>query len=400
MQFDFLISNPAFNIAESNNKAGTGGNTTLYKTATRHAFDYLKSNGILLNVTLKGIINDLLYKNFSFYQTHFINLMDDIEVWPYNTCYFAIEKKQKESPPKIMGGLAAKIYSVDSENCFPFVYYSCSNNSMKGFSKNGKHKVIRKLPGKNNDEPEFDYTNEEVDYGWKFAFNVMESKKSYTVTNHPIRGGTICYIPTDTKDQAEKLKLFVEKNEAFKEYIRRSKIKYHAFGMRHVKKFDLNQIVSGYEIPKEWNIIEDDLHEPKKLLNENVNDSQKLKNQGQVYTPAALVNKMLDDLEKIRPDAFTNKDYTFCDTMCGNGRFLKAIVDRKIKNGISQKDAVKSIHGVEIDKDSVAECKKVIAGDNVELQKIVDNNVICSDTFEYDFNFTNPIEKIIEFYDE
>ena len=63
MNFNFMTSNPAFNIAETNNKAGTGGNTTLYRTATRHAFDLLEPNGLLLNITLKGIIPDLLEKH-------------------------------------------------------------------------------------------------------------------------------------------------------------------------------------------------------------------------------------------------------------------------------------------------------------------------------------------------
>lgn len=388
MKFDFMISNPAFNIAENNNKAGTGGNTTLYKTATCHAFNLLKANGILLNVTLKGIINDLLYKkNYSSYQTHFIDLMDDIEVWPYNTCYFAIEKEQKTSPPRIKGGLASKIYSLNTEDCFPFVYYSCSNNNMKGFTKEGKNKVIRKLPGKYNNLPEFDYTDKNVDKGWKFAFNVMESKKSYTVTDYPVRGGTICYIPTDTKEQAEKLRLFVETNEVYAEYIKRSKIKYHAFGLRNVKRFNLDQIKSGKEIPKEWNITQEDLLDPQVMINENHYNHIKIKNQGQVYTPSSLVNKMLDDLQKIRPDAFTNKEYTFCDTMCGNGRFLSAIVDRKVKNGIAKEDALASVYGVDIDQDSVDECKKILSGDKKSLQNKVDKHIVCANTFSYNFSF-------------
>jgi hypothetical protein len=60
----------------------------------------------------------------------------------------------------------------------------------------------------------------------------MESKKSYTVTGEPVYGGTICYIPTTTKDEADRLKLFVEKNPVFAEYVKRMKFKGHAFGLR------------------------------------------------------------------------------------------------------------------------------------------------------------------------
>ena len=213
LNFNFMTSNPAFNIAETNNKAGTGGNTTLYKTATRHAFDLLEPNGLLLNITLKGIIPDLLKKQFSKKQTHLINLMDDIDVWPYNTCYFVIENKDKTFETPINGGLAAKIFSPNEDDCFPFVYYSGADSGMKGFTPTGSTRVVRKLPGKNNDDVVYDHTDVETESGWKFAFNVMESKKSYTVTEEPVRGGTICYIPTATQEQADKLKLFVENNE-------------------------------------------------------------------------------------------------------------------------------------------------------------------------------------------
>lgn len=390
MNFNFMTSNPAFNIAETNNKAGTGGNTTLYRTATRHAFDLLEPNGLLLNITLKGIIPDLLEKHFAKNQTHLINLMDDVDVWDYNTCYFIVEKDQKTFQTLIQGGLAAKIFSPYESDCFPFVYYSGSNNGMKGFSPQGANRVIRKLPGKNNDNYEYDYTDIEVDSGWKFAFNVMESKKSYSVTDEPIRGGTICYIPTDTKEQAEKLKLFVENNEVYAEYIKRAKIKYHAFGMRNIKKFDLSQIKTGKEIPAEWNITDADLQDPKTLYNEIVEDRTKVKEQGQVYTPKALVDKTLEDLEAVRQDAFSNPTYTFCDSMCGNGKFLVSILEKKMANGIDKKTALKTIYGVELDPESVEECKDNLLDGDESLRYIVDENIVCENALTYDYSFGQP----------
>ena len=382
-----MTSNPAFNIAETNNKAGTGGNTTLYRTATRHAFDLLKPNGLLLNITLKGIIPDLLDKHFANYQTHLINLMDDIDVWAYNTCYFIVENSYKTFQTPIQGGLASKIFSPYEDDCFPFVYYSGANNGMKGFSPTGANRVIRKLPGKNNDSFIYDRTDIEVEAGWKFAFNVMESKKSYSITDQPIRGGTICYIPTNTKEEAEKLKLFVENNEVFAEYIKRAKLKYHAFGMRNVKKFDLSQINTGKEIPAEWNVTNVDLQNPKKLFNEIEEDRTKVKEQGQVYTPRALVDKTLQDLETIRSDAFSNPDYTFCDSMCGNGKFLMSILDKKMSNGIDKKTALENIYGVEIDSESAEECRNNLLGSDTNLQHIVERNIVCADALEYDYGF-------------
>ena len=387
MNFNFMTSNPAFNIAETNNKAGTGGNTTLYKTATRHAFDLLEPNGLLLNITLKGIISDLLKKQFSKKQTHLINLMDDIDVWPYNTCYFVIENKDKTFKTPINGGLAAKIFSPDEDDCFPFVYYSGADSGMKGFTPTGSTRVVRKLPGKNNDDVIYDHTDVETESGWKFAFNVMESKKSYTVTEEPVRGGTICYIPTETKEQADKLKLFVENNEVYSEYIKRSKIKYHAFGLRNVKKFDINQIVTGREVPSEWMITDQDREAPKQLPNEIIEDRSKVKEQGQVYTPKALVDLALEDLERVRSDSFSNPDYTFCDTMCGNGKFLLSVLEKKMENGIDKKTALETIYGVEIDPESVRECRDNLLNSDESLRAIVERNIVCHDAFAYDYSF-------------
>ena len=253
MLFDYCTSNPAFNIATKKNLAGTGGNTTLYKTATNHAFQLLKEHGVLMNITLKGIINVLVNGKYKDYQTHYINLMDDIDVWQYNTCFFILEKSDKSTSAYIDGGLASKIYSPYKEECIPFVYYSGSNNGMNKFF-NGSNKVIRQLPFSKSETVVYDYTDKVIEAGPKFAFNVMESPKSYTVTDEPIYGGTICYIPTDTIEQAEKFKLFALHNKVFKEYIARMKIRGHAFGLRNIKNFDTDQIVTGNEIPEEWNI--------------------------------------------------------------------------------------------------------------------------------------------------
>jgi len=376
--FNYCISNPAFNIAESNNVAGTGGNTTLYKTATRNDFkNRVKDNGTLVNITLKGIIPDLVSGHFKDYQVDFIHLMDDIDVWPYNTCFFSVSKKPRTSPPKILGGMAAKIYSPDPADCFPFVYYSGSNNGMNKLFGTGKsNKVVRQLPGKGRDSVAYDYTDADIKPGWKFAFYVMESKKSYTVTNESVYGGTICYIPTASEEEAKKLKLFVENNEVFAEYVRRMKFKGHAFGLRNIKKFDLKQIVTGKEIPKEWGITANDLKAPIKFENEISEDRDRVKALGEVFTPTSLVNYVLDTLEVFDAGAFsTNK--TFIDSMCGDGQFLVGIKNKGVN--------VANIYGIDLTKSNVDTALNRIVG--------VGTNLVCADSLGDTFT-TPPPPKI------
>lgn len=387
MNFDYCVGNPAFNVAESNNIAGTGGNTTLYKTATRNDFqNRLKSDGTLVNITLKGIIPDVVNGFFKDHQVNWIHLMDNIDVWPYNTCVFSVSKTPRTSTPLILGGMAAKIYSPNPADCFDFVYYSSSNNGMgKYFGANKKYKVIRQLPGKNRNNVSYEYTDSKIESGPKFAFYVMESKKSYTVTSDPIYGGTICYIPCSTEQEAEKLKLFVEKNTAFSEYVKRMKFRGHAFGLRNIRKFDLSQIKTGMEIPKEWNLTEADLTPPQKFENNITEDRNRVKALGEVFTPTSLVEYVLDLIELNDPSAFSNNK-TFIDSMCGDGQFLVAIKNRKLKSGLSEKDASNSIYGIDLTQENV----------NCASSRTSSTNIVCADSLgsTYSNKKSKPMKSI------
>jgi len=389
MVFDFCISNPAFNIAKENNVAGTGGNTTLYKKATRNDFDLrVAQNGTLVNITLKGIISDLVSGYFSKYQVDNINLMDGIDIWPYNTCFFSIRKSQRISLPNISGGMAAKIFSPFKEDCFPFFYYSGNDNGMnKLFGADKKNKVIRRLPGKKSNTVTYDFTDKELDHKPKFAFSVLESPKSYTVTEEPIFGGTICYVPTDSIEQAEKIKLFVQKNEIFKEYIRRMKIRGHAFGLRYVRKFDLNQIETGKEIPREWGLIDSDFLPPQKLVNEIEKNIQRAKDVGEIFTPSTLVMIVLDFVEESESQAFKDPTKTFLDSMCGDGQFLVEILKRKVTNGIPIEQALSTIYGTELLPDNVKLCQDRLLCGQEHLRHIVERNIVCHDALTYDYSF-------------
>lgn len=382
MNFNYCISNPAFNIAEDNNIAGTGGNTTLYKTATRNDFaNRTAPNGSLINITLKGIIPDLISGYFKNYQVDFIHLMDNIDVWPYNTCFFSVSKKPRTSPPKILGGLSAKIYSPYTEECFPMVYYSGSNNGMnKLFGPEKTNRVVRQLPGRGRDTVAYDYTDVEINSGWKFAFTVMESKKSYTVTDEPIYGGTICYIPTESKSQAEKLKLFVEKNKVFDEYVRRMKFKGHAFGLRNIKKFNLNQIVTGEEIPKEWGITDADLELPTIFNNDITEDRDRVKALGEVFTPTTLVSYVLDIAHQYHPDMFDGHQ-TYIDSMCGDGQFLVGIKNRNVPSD--------QLYGVDLTQMNV----------DMAFKRTGSPNIVCADSFSdtYTNNWSPHLESFFSF---
>ena len=104
---------------------------------------------------------------------------------------------------------------------------------------------------------------------------------------------------------------------------------------------------------------------------------------GEVFTPPQLVNEMLD---KLPQEEITNPDKIVGDIAgCGNGAFLIEILNRRLKAGVSRKVALKTIYGVDIMEDNIAECKQALAGDDFmdpEIQEILDNNIICADALD------------------
>jgi hypothetical protein len=187
-------------------------------------------------------------------------------------------------------------------------------------------------------------------------------------------------------DQAERLKLFVEKNEVFAEYVKRMKLRGHAFGLRYLRKFDLNQIVTGKEIPKEWNIVPSDLIAPVEMTNDITEDRNRVKALGEVFTPTSLVERVLDAVEQNDPTAFTDPDKTFIDSMCGDGQFLVAILKRKIINGISPQQALSTIFGIDLTQDNIDVCSNRLLKDYPMHAQIVKQNVVCADSLGSTFS--------------
>lgn len=161
------------------------------------------------------------------------------------------------------------------------------------------------------------------------------------------------------------------------------KLKGHAFGLRNLKKFNLNQINTGFEIPIEWNICDKDLVCPEILPNDVEINKDRSKSVGEVFTPTSLVNIMLDHVEHYHPDAF-RESYTFIDSMCGDGQFLSEILNRKISNGIPIHNAINSIYGIDIVQDNVTECRRRLQQYSNDRDTI-ENHVICENSFSYTF---------------
>ena len=113
-------------------------------------------------------------------------------------------------------------------------------------------------------------------------------------------------------------------------------------------------------------------------------EKARVKATGEVFTPTALVQEILDTLPQ---DVFTDPDKTFLDPSCGDGQFLGEVLIRKVESGIDFETALGSIYGVELMEDNVMLCRERLLCGRTDLQHIVDNNIICADGLRYHYRF-------------
>lgn len=107
-----------------------------------------------------------------------------------------------------------------------------------------------------------------------------------------------------------------------------------------------------------------------------------IKQRGEVFTPDGLVSDMLD---KLPVEVFKDPTKTFLDNSCGNGQFLFAVMQRKLKqHGVSHKTVLKTIYGIELDETNAENCRKrLLDGRNDKtLRAIVDHNIITADALD------------------
>ena len=119
-------------------------------------------------------------------------------------------------------------------------------------------------------------------------------------------------------------------------------------------------------------------------------DQLRVKTTGEVFTPTPLV---LEILEQIPMEQFTDPSKTFLDPSCGDGQFLGEVLIRKMENGSTFEQALSTVYGVEMQEDNVKLCKERLAGPNPtqEILDILDKNIVCADALKYDYSFGEPV---------
>lgn len=110
----------------------------------------------------------------------------------------------------------------------------------------------------------------------------------------------------------------------------------------------------------------------------------RVKQTGEVFTPTALVQEMLD---RIPVEQFVDPEKTFLDPSCGDGQFLGEVVIRKMEHGSSFEQALSTVYGVDLMADNVALCRERLLCGCEHLRSVVETNIVEHDGLVYDFSF-------------
>ena len=100
--------------------------------------------------------------------------------------------------------------------------------------------------------------------------------------------------------------------------------------------------------------------------------SDRVKNTHEIFTPTDIVLDMIEGvgIENLGPGK------TVLDPACGDGQFLVATKWVKVfHHGMTEKDALEDIYGVDLMRDNVDLCKKRLGGGNIVM-----GNTLAPDT--------------------
>jgi len=119
-----------------------------------------------------------------------------------------------------------------------------------------------------------------------------------------------------------------------------------------------------------------------------VRSKDRVKELGEVFTPAALVSAMLD---KMPADSWL-PGKTWLEPSCGTGNFLVQILERKLAAGHPPLEALATLYGIDIMEDNVVESrrrlKEIVSIDGADA--ILLRNIRQADAL------TTPLEKIFK----
>lgn len=281
--FDNSISNVPYNTREdsytgdvdvSGGKMGTVGDKTLGRKLNKIQREITKPGGNIAQMGLKtGMLDEAL--SDPAWNPKVLSLMVDKEWWRYNTFWIFGTKEPNQNSYKVAGTdmdsvICGKIFGKDA---FPYIIQQDSLKQLyeKEFitdTDNGNPLCMVRNNKKKDMKIVYAYPTAKgitkVVHGPKFTHYMAESAVTWLATDEPMLCDCAVIWPHATLDLANKQKIFTINNPVLRFIHKKMKIKGQDQFWFYTKFFDLNQIITGFEFPKEYNLTDTE----KQYLNE------------------------------------------------------------------------------------------------------------------------------------
>lgn len=127
-----------------------------------------------------------------------------------------------------------------------------------------------------------------------------------------------------------------------------------------------------------------------------MNREKRRKETAEVFTPDSLLDEMTAMLPE---EVWTDPSKTFLDNSCGNGNILLYIIRKKLDNGSTYLEALRTVYGVDLMPDNIEECHERIKAlldernveyDESEVDAILKHNIVCHDALKWDYENWRP----------
>lgn len=413
MLFDNIFINPPFNISTKETISGTGGDVSIGKRFRKKASRHL--NGNLGVICLKSILKDVMGDSN---EVVAVDLMTshDADVWEYNTCWTIEKKIPRTKIPTTGADICGKMFGINPSGTgvSQWNYHEFNREWINAFGP-GPTRTLVELPQKANDF-QLVYADVKSPYpaAHRFAFTLMESVRSYTVSSDPYAARMSGWVEFETINEATMFRKLIENNPAVQYFYRHMKLKGRAKDCsRFLKKIDLSQFVTGLEFAVEWQltdhqkdvildkktesrskkqhpIITDDLAHAISEESEKYQLSrsrEREKELGEIFTPTT---EVIEILKKWPMDAW-DEGKSWLDMAVGNGQLLIPVAI--IKKALGHRDWLETIYATDIDTVNVTEFQQRladIAGDYPNKTHILSKNIVKENALSWlSYEFSN-----------
>jgi hypothetical protein len=197
--------------------------------------------------------------------------MSESNYWKYDTCYFILKATKIRNNKLVPSDhILSKILDLSLENNWKTININKSDKELiREDVFGGNIKCIRYLPGRRGNSVTTDSVKTDkylIPKGPKVVGTHLNSSSSITATNDAVCAGTTMTIPTNTIDEAKALALFIRNNLAVKYFVKQANVKKLMVRFSWFKKFDLEQIKTGYEYPVEWNLTANEIKKLEEII--------------------------------------------------------------------------------------------------------------------------------------